>query len=141
MLLAVQMPGFTPCGPVANFKTNTKIDTSRIPYALNSKLPNSIVIKSAEEVDERFHSRYNCKGKTYKYIINNNEFPSALNRYREFHISDELDIKAMKKALKFFEGEHDFAGFKSSGGSPKKTTIRTIKKAILCDSAKIDKTS
>ena len=37
----------------------------------------------------------------------------------------------MKKALKFFEGEHDFAGFKSSGGSPKKTTVRNIKKATL----------
>jgi len=118
-------------GQVANFKTNTKIDTKKIPYALNSKLPNSIVIKGAEEVDERFHSRYNCIGKTYKYIINNNEFPSALNRYREFQVSDKLDIKAMKKALKYFEGEHDFAGFKSSGGSPKKTTVRNIKKAML----------
>lgn len=131
MPLVEQMLEFMPCGQVANFKTNTKIDTSKIPYALNSKLPNSIVIKSAEEVDERFHSRYNCKGKTYKYVINNNEFPSALNRYREFHISDKLDLKAMKKALKYFEGEHDFAGFKSSGGSPKKTTVRTIKKATL----------
>ncbi len=118
-------------GQVANFKTNTKIETKKIPYALNSKLPNSIVIKEAEEVEERFHSRYNCVGKTYKYIINNNEFPSALNRYREFHIAEKLDQKAMKKALKFFEGEHDFAGFKSSGGSPKKTTIRTIKEATF----------
>ena len=131
MHLDAQMQVYTPCGQVANFKTNTKIATSKIPYALNSKLPNSIVIKKAEEVEERFHSRYNCVGKTYKYIINNNEFPSALNRYREFHISDKLDIKSMKKALKFFEGEHDFAGFKSSGGSPKKTTVRNIKKAAL----------
>ena len=125
------MQAFMLCGQVANFKTNTKIDVSKIPYALNSKLPNSIVIKNAIEVDERFHSRYNCVGKTYKYIINNNEFPSALNRYREFHMPEKLDVKSMKRALKYFEGEHDFAGFKSSGGSPKKTTVRTIKKAIL----------
>ena len=118
-------------GQVANFKTNTKIDISKIPFALNSKLPNSIVIKGAEEVDERFHSRYNCTGKTYKYIINNNKFPSALNRYREFQISDKLDVDAMKKALKCFKGTHDFAGFKSSGGTPKKTTVRTIKSATL----------
>ena len=131
MLLVVRMRAFTHFGQVANFKTNTKIETSKIPYALNSKLPNSIVIKSAEEVDERFHSRYNCTGKTYKYIINNNEFPSALNRYREFQIKEKLDIDSMKEALKHFEGTHDFAGFKSSGGSPKKTTVRTIKKATL----------
>ena len=62
-------------GQTANFKTNSKVPIQKIPYALNAKLPKSIVVKSAEEVDERFHSRYTAKGKTYKYIINNNEFP------------------------------------------------------------------
>ena len=118
-------------GQTANFKTNSKVPIQKIPYALNAKLPKSIVVKSAEEVDERFHSRYNAKGKTYKYIINNNEFPSALDRYREFYMPSHLDKKAMRRALKKFEGEHDFKGFKSSGGNPKKTTVRTITKAEM----------
>ncbi|MBO5143449.1 MAG: tRNA pseudouridine(38-40) synthase TruA [Clostridia bacterium] len=118
-------------GQIANFKTNTNIDIKKIPYALNSKLPNSIVIVSAEEVEERFHSRYNCTGKTYRYIINNSEFPSALDRYREFHISQKLDFNSMKEALGYFEGTHDFKGFKSSGGSPKKTTVRTLTKCEI----------
>ena len=42
----------------------------------------------------------------------------------------KLDIDKMKQAVKFFEGEHDFAGFKSSGGSEKKTTVRNLTK---CD--------
>ena len=113
-------------GQVANFHTNTNIEISKIPYALNSKLPKSIVIKDAIEVDERFHSRYNCKLKTYSYIVNNSEFPSALERYREFHMPYDLNYEAMEKAIKYFEGEHDFKGFKSSGGSEKKTTVRTL---------------
>ena len=113
-------------GQVANFHTDTKIPINQIPYAINSKLSRSVVIKSAEEVPERFHSRYNCKQKTYRYIVNNSEFPSALNRYREFHMPYKLDIDKMKQAVKFFEGEHDFAGFKSSGGSEKKTTVRNL---------------
>ncbi len=113
-------------GQVANFHTNTKIEISKIPYAINSKLPNSIVVKDAVEVDERFHARYNCKLKTYRYIINNNEFPSALNRYREFHLPYKLNYADMEKAIKYFEGEHDFKAFKSSGGNAKKTTIRTL---------------
>ena len=36
----------------------------------------------------------------------------------------------MRKAIKYFEGEHDFKGFKSSGTSSK-NTIRTIYKAEL----------
>lgn len=118
-------------GQVANFKTNSQIEIEKIPYAINSKLPHSIVIKKAEEVEERFHARYNCKGKTYRYQIRNSEFPSALNRYREFHVPQKLDVKKMKRAIKVFEGTHDFKGFKSSGGNPKKTTIRTLTKCEL----------
>lgn len=118
-------------GQVANFHTETNIATKQIPYAINSKLSKSIVIKNAEEVEDRFHSRYNCKQKTYRYIVNNSEFPSALNRYREFHMPYKLDIEKMKKAIKHFEGEHDFVGFKSSGGSEKKTTVRNLTKCEL----------
>lgn len=118
-------------GQVANFHTNnTTIDVSKFPYAINSKVPKSIVITKAEEVDDRFHSRYNCKLKTYRYVINNSEFPSALNRYREFYMPNKLDFEAMQKAMKYFEGEHDFNAFKSSGGNAKKTTVRTLTK---CD--------
>ncbi len=113
-------------GQVANFHIENNIEVSKIPYALNSKLPKSIVVKEAIEVDERFHSRYNCKLKTYRYIVNNSEFPSALNRYNEFHMPYKLDYESMEKAIKYFEGEHDFKGFKASGGDAKKTTVRTL---------------
>ena len=44
---------------VANFKIqNMSIPVEKIPYALNSKLKKSIRIQSAEEVDDKFHSRY-----------------------------------------------------------------------------------
>ena len=56
-------------GQVANFKTNSEIPIEKLPLAINSQLKNSIVIKEAEEVDERFHSRYNAKHKTYRYIF------------------------------------------------------------------------
>ena len=118
-------------GQVANFHTNSNIEISKFPYAINSKLKKSIVVKGAEEVDDRFHARYNCKGKTYLYVINNNEFPSALNRYREFHMPIKLNVDDMKKALTFFEGTHDFKGFMSSGGNKRKTTVRTLTKCEL----------
>ena len=118
-------------GQVANFKTNSQIEINKIPYAVNSKLPHSIVIKKAEEMPERFHARYNCKKKTYRYKIRNSEFPSALNRYREFHVPQKLDFENMKKAIKFFEGTHDFKGFKSSGGNAKKTTVRTLSRCEI----------
>ena len=41
------------------------------------------------------------------------------------HIPEKLNVEKMKKALKFFVGEHDFKAFRASGGSTK-GTIRTI---------------
>ena len=115
-------------GQVANFKTNSKIEIDKIPYAINSKLKKSIVIKSAEEVEENFHARYNCKGKKYKYIINNSEQGTAIYRGLECHIPQKLDIEKMQEAIKYFEGEHDFKGFRASGTSSK-SSVRTIYKA------------
>lgn len=117
-------------GQTANFKTESTIQIEKIPIAINSQLKKSIRIKSAEEVEENFHSRYNCKRKTYRYTINNSEQGSAIYRNLEYHMPQKLNFEEMKKAIKYFEGEHDFKAFKSSGGSGK-TTIRTIYKAEI----------
>ena len=119
-------------GQVANFKTNSNIPIEKIPIALNSNLKKSIIIKSAEEVEERFHSRLNCKNKTYRYIINNSKYGTAIYRNLETHIPMKLDIKKMQEAVKYFEGEHDFKAFKASGTSSK-SSIRIIYKAEVID--------
>ena len=115
-------------GQVANFKTNSNIPIEKIPIALNTNLKKSIVIKSAEEVEERFHSRLNCKRKTYRYIINNSKYGTAIYRNLETHIPMKLDVEKMQKAVNYFEGEHDFKAFKASGTSSK-SSVRTIYKA------------
>lgn len=112
-------------GQVANFKTESTLETEKFILALNANLKKSIVIKNAEEVPEEFHARYNCKEKTYRYIIDNSLYGSAIYRYLEYHISQKLDIEKMKKAIKYFEGTHDFKAFKSSGTSSK-SSVRTI---------------
>ena len=117
-------------GQVANFKTNSKIPIDKIPIAINSRLKKSILIKSAEEVEDRFHSRLTCKRKTYRYIINNSKYGTAIYRNLETHIPVKLDVEKMKKAIKYFEGEHDFKAFKASGTSSKRS-IRTIYKAEI----------
>ena len=115
-------------GQVANFKTNSKIPIEKIPIAINSKVKKSIVIKEATEVEESFHARYHCKKKTYRYTINNSLYGTAIYRNLEYHVSQQLDISAMQKAIAYFEGEHDFAAFKASGTSSK-SSVRTIYRA------------
>lgn len=112
-------------GQVANFKTNSNIPIEKIAIAINSKIKKSIVIKNAEEVEERFHSRYNCKRKTYRYIINNSKQGTAIYRNLECHIPMKLDVEKMNIAAQYFIGEHDFKAFKASGTSSK-SSVRII---------------
>ena len=117
-------------GQVANFKIEKDIPIEKIPYALNSKLKKSIRIKDAKEVDEKFHSRYTCKRKTYKYVINNSLQGSAIYRNLQYHFPEKLDDKKMNEAAQYLVGEHDFKSFKASGTSSK-SSIRTIYNAVV----------
>ena len=126
------MQEFMLFGQVANFKTNSTIPVEKLPIAINTNLKKSIRIIKAEEVAEMFHSRLSCKKKTYRYIINNSEVESAIFRNLETYIPYKLDVEKMKKAVKYFEGEHDFKAFKSSGTSSK-SSVRIIYKAEVLE--------
>ncbi|NIT13107.1 MAG: tRNA pseudouridine(38-40) synthase TruA [Candidatus Dadabacteria bacterium] len=110
---------------VANFKTSSKINADRITKALNSVLPQDIVIIRSEQVDLTFHSQYDSIGKTYIYRILNRPSPSALNTKRLWHIPYEMNINAMKDASEHLVGEHDFKVFSKTGSSVK-TTVRRV---------------
>lgn len=124
-------------GQVANFKTNSNIPIEKMAIAINSRLKKSIVIKSAEEVDDRFHSRLSCKRKTYRYVINNSYQGTAIYRNLECYIPIKLDVEKMKEAAKYFEGEHDFKAFKASGTSSKSSVRKIYKAEVYSDSQKI----
>lgn len=113
---------------MVNFKTNSNLPVEKYPIALNTKLKKSIRIQKAEEVEEDFHSRYHCKQKTYRYVINNSEQGSSIYRNLEYFVPNKLNVEKMQEAVKYFEGEHDFKAFKASGTSSK-SSVRIIYKA------------
>ncbi|MDF2502601.1 tRNA pseudouridine(38-40) synthase TruA [Clostridium sp.] len=112
-------------GFVGNFLTNSRIPSNKFENVLNSRLPEDIVILKSEEVELSFNSRFNSTGKTYSYTILNTLQRPAIGRNYVYHFRRNLDILLMIEASKEFVGTHDFAAFRSSGGSAK-TTVRTI---------------
>lgn len=112
-------------GQVANFKTNSDMSLKKMQKYLTEYLPEDIVIKEIEEVEERFHSRYNVKAKTYLYKIDNNRYRSPFLRKYATHVDKQLDLDAMREASKVLLGEHDFTSFCSSK-SKKKSNVRII---------------
>ncbi len=94
----------------AHADIDVKINEKKLKRAMNSNLPNDIHVIETKVVSDNFHARYNVKEKTYKYIINMGEY-NPIERNYVFQYNYQLNIKRMKEAIKFFEGEHDFRAF------------------------------
>jgi len=122
-------------GQVANFHTrHSTISTPKMPRVLNSLLPSDIRIKKAEEVEEKFHARYDAISKVYHYYILENpqgniHVPIFLRNY-VYVIYRKTDIDRIKEAASFLLGEHDFTSFASTNNS-KQNPIRIIKELLV----------
>ena len=91
----------------------------------NSLLPKDIRFIWAQKVNNNFHSRFSAISRTYRYIIRNSSFPSALNRSRHLWIKEDLDLQSMRRASSYLIGDRDFTSFRSSS-CESKTSIRNI---------------
>ncbi len=110
---------------VCNFHTESNIVDYKMRDALNSKLPYDVRIILSEEVEDKFHARYDSTGKTYSYTILNRDVAAALQRNYVYHVKQPLNIEAMSDAARYLIGIHDFVAFRNLGSSVK-TTVRTI---------------
>lgn len=110
---------------IANFHTASTMSVDDMLEYLYEYLPEDIVVKSMKDASERFHARYNVKGKTYVYRINNNRFRDVFNRKYTYHMDEKLDLDQMRRAAEFLIGTHDFQSFTSLKPNTK-STVRTI---------------
>lgn len=115
---------------VANFHTSSVIPTDKFKMVLNGELRGDIAVRESVEVDSKFHSCDDARGKEYKYIIYNGKTRSPIKRNYSYFINQKLNFENMEYALKFFIGTHDFKGFMATGSSIK-GTVRTITDAYI----------
>lgn len=112
-------------GNVCVFDTDTRIPAEKICYALNSRLPEDIVVQDSCEVASDFHPRAGKSSKTYEYRVLNRTLPDPTRRRDTYFYHYDLDVDAMAKAASLLEGEHDFKSF-CSVHAQVETTVRTI---------------
>jgi len=102
-------------------------DLKRLKDVLNKMLPNTIKIKDIKPVRDDFHARYSATRRVYRYIIKHSQSDPFQDDFITF--LDDVDFEKIKRNIKLFIGEHDFAFFMKSG-SDTKTTNRVIYKAF-----------
>lgn len=113
-------------GQVASFRSDFNIPANRWRPALQSKLPEDIIILESDEVPETFHATYSANSKRYRYVIYNSVVDHPFWRRFVWRISQDLDAEAMHAAAQCLVGKHDFRSFESHWPN-KATSVRTVK--------------
>ena len=106
---------------------NEKKFLGSLNYFLNKK---NITINLIKKKNINFHSRFDAKKRTYKYMIINRKNFLVLDKNRAWLVKKKLDIRLMKKAIKLFLGTHNFNAFRCSSCGAK-SPVKTIKKSTI----------
>ncbi|WP_070121501.1 tRNA pseudouridine(38-40) synthase TruA [Bacillus marinisedimentorum] len=121
-------------GQVFHFDSPLIIEKDKWKTALNAQLPADIVILEAEEARPDFHARFDVTRKEYRYFILRTKDRDVFRRHYTLHMPYDLDLDAVKSAIPYFIGTHDFTAF-SSAKAEVDSRIRTIYELELMEEA------
>lgn len=97
-----------------NLRTHKEVSPEKLHTALNAVLPRDIAVLSVREVPLDFHARYDCTGKSYRYLILNRAVRDPFLENRALHYPWTLDAEALHAQAQSFLGTHDFSAFCAS---------------------------
>ncbi len=109
----------------ANAFLDTDMSEEEILIYMNSYLPEDISVNEVKICSERFHSRYNALGKTYRYTCWIGNTKPVFDRKYVTILEGVPDVEKMKSAAEHLIGTHDFKSF--CGNTHMKTsTVRCV---------------
>ena len=118
-------------GQVAHFDLKKKIKKRNFLLGVNKYIGNNpVTVLNIKKTNNKFHSRFDAKKRTYQYVIINRQSPLALQKNKAWHIRKKLDFNAMKKGAKLLLGTHDFSTFRASSCGAK-SPIKTLNKVSI----------
>ena len=82
---------------VANFHTVSRIPVDRLPFAVNTHVPEDIAVKAAYEVAEDFNAIGSCLRKEYTYRIYNSRVKNPFYVNRAYFYPKKLDEALMDR--------------------------------------------
>ncbi len=117
-------------GQVIHFDTAAARTPRAWVLGANTRLPPTVALQWAAEVDAGFHARHTATRRIYRYHILNRSARSALQRARTAWIHRSIDAGAMHAAAQTLVGEHDFSAFRSIE-CQSKTPVRRVQRITV----------
>jgi tRNA pseudouridine38-40 synthase len=93
-------------GQVASFTTAASLSFEEIRRALNSLLPDDVVVRRVQHAAPDFHARFDAIQREYRYRII--QRPTALQRRYVWHLRWPVDLDLMQRGAALLSGTHDF---------------------------------
>ncbi|HPC38888.1 MAG TPA: tRNA pseudouridine(38-40) synthase TruA [Exilispira sp.] len=109
---------------VISFSLIKDFEPEKVIKIFNSNLPDSIRFYKCKRTEKRINPRYDAIERVYLYVIYKGKLfiPFLLNK--AFIYNEKFDTVKFEKALKIFEGRHNFRFFTTS--LEKRSPIRTV---------------
>lgn len=98
-------------GQVIAFDVEWRHGLADLQRALNATLPVDVAVLDLEQTADTFHPRYDAVSRAYRYSIWTARVRNPLTVRYALHVPQALDIDAMRRALAYTIGDHDFAAF------------------------------
>ena len=108
-----------------NVLLDTEMTPEEIQAYMNHYLPEDISVNEVRHAADRFHSRFNAVGKTYRYTLWYGASKPVFDRKYVTVLDKAPNIDRMREAAELMTGTHDYKCF---CGNPKmkKSTVRTV---------------
>ncbi|MCP5068703.1 MAG: tRNA pseudouridine(38-40) synthase TruA [bacterium] len=113
-------------GLVASFRTLSSLPTNKLFQGLDALLPEDVGVISLRDVASAFHARRHALWKWYRFriLVSRRKRPLVRNVcWRVPHVPPLMGLTAAADAI---VGQHDFRSFANTGGSPGRSTVRTL---------------
>jgi len=100
---------------------------------LNALTPDDLMVRRIEQKPADFSARFSAQAREYRYRLFPSKTPPLFLEPYVWWLkpAEPLDVAAMKKAAKYFEGEHDFRSFCVAKSAEQGPTVRSISKVLL----------
>ena len=99
-------------GNVVSFDAEADdVDLVAVQRHLNSMLGPAIVVRTAEVAPPGFDARRSAVARRYRYTVLNRPVPDPFLATTTWHVTEPLDLAALRLACDPLIGEHDFSSF------------------------------
>ena len=106
---------------VAHLKARKSLPEAEIAWQINERLPFDVHVLSIQKASPQFHARHDAKSRVYLYRISRRR--TAFEKRFVWWVKDRLDVAAMGRAAKLFEGRLDFASFCENAAGQESTLV------------------